>query len=754
MTAWVLFAHGRSDACRQIHIALQTLRGISARRGWFTWKATFQSWQKFKFLCARMCRQHEARALRTWIATQRARAHTRSVVRWVTGAFTNRRLRMAFSAWKMPEADEVKMYLRSIMHRAALAMHRRTVYAALITWLDFWRSRREACRRLRGAVREMRGLGCRRAWFTWLELVQTNLKVKTCLAAMCMRCERAAWRTWVACHDQQDYLRHILRSMRPVGQELRRALNTWCYVRRGDLAFKRAISSLTLQAERRVFNTWLAHASRQAIDAAKCGLRLSVSHLMNRHLSRAFNHWLAFFEWPAAAHRLCLMFDCGKMREAFLTWRLECRRGRSEHLTRKLEEQANTARIERGVAFAEQSVLKAELVNLEHVNSSAAAATESLYQELERRQREAGEELLKLQLAASQAQERASLALEQEQQRTAEEKQRVAAERERAATEREQAANERQKANQEQQRASDEYVRMLTEEQERGAEQHARLSEASRALKSEKEEMRQQLEELRVSTASELARVGREAALTAGLREEIAGLRDELLQADASGNDSTSKLAAAERELALLRKQLLAAAAAPPAPEMRTASTSPLHLSPPPTPAPTPPPPPPKIPKSPTPTASPRLPAPAPRPPMRTTATSPPPIRLPAPPEVKPPSTVASPPVLMPRTPIPLPEDEARAVSSAERPLSESLLRHTVASKQWDNHRRRATEAWRMSKVVAWKPSPASAVADLQTFGEQRFLQDIDKDADKFPFGARARFSRSAAAEAWRPSTS
>ena len=246
-----------------------------------------------------------------------------------------------------------------------------------------------------------------------------------------------------------------------------------------------------------------------------------------------------------------------------------------------------------------------------------------------------------------------------------------------------------------------------------------------------------ELEALRETASGDTARISREATLSAGLKQDVANLREQLLQADATNDEASSKLAAAERELVQLRRKLKSMPEIPEPPETRSTATSPPpQLSPSPsprniTPSST-------TPRSPTPQQ--RAPS-ASRPRMRTTSTSPPPIRLPAPPEVRPPSHASSPPVLLNSSPSgdevstePSVRTRSVGTSMSERPLSESLLRHTVASKQWDNHRRRAANMWRMSNSVAWKPNQANA--ELQTFGGQRFLQEVEKDADKYPYGA------------------
>merc|ERR1712224_1107046 len=61
-------------------------------------------------------------------------------------------------------------------------------------------------------------------------------------------------------------------------------------------------------------------------------------------------------------------------------------------------------------------------------------------------------------------------------------------------------------------------------------------------------------------------------------------------------------------------------------------------------------------------------------------------------------------------------------------PPSESLLRPTVASLQWDSGCARRRD----SPHRTWRPS---ADNNHDTFGAARFLQEPDKDADKYPFG-------------------
>ena len=646
-------------------------------------------------------------ALNSWLEFADSRVGARRSLLWVVSAISNRRLRVAFSTWAEPTFDDVAIYLRSLAYRAGMAMRHRSAYMCLNTWMTWVHDRLKAQRRALSVLQEMSGRGVRRGWFKWTEVLMAKRKVKFYVNAIRLRQERGALRSWTTWLKDIEYIKHILNCLRPAGQKLRRALNTWCMVWRGSLTLKRVASTFVRQAERLAFNSWLAHASCKAMELARLGLRLSVSHLSNRQLSRAWNHWLNHFEWPAVALKLHLLFDSCKLKDSFNFWRIDSRQGRNKRMLRKLDVQTRAA-------ATQKDVLAGELLTLEKAASKLDAERQT----------------------AAEQQQHAKAELEQERQRAAEE----------LKTEKLKAAAEFEK---QQRKAADEFdveMKRAASELEKTVAQQGRLSDASMAVKSEKEALSLQLDELRETTSSELARLGREAALSNGLKEEVALLRADLMSTDAAGSESGIKLAASEREVARLTMQLEAVPppAAPPPPK-RTMATSPPPQTPTRTMSTSPPPPPPQLTPSPallpTPVETVRTQSteasPSPRRPvvqMHAVGTSPPPFRLRAPPPIKPP--IKPPAIASPDELSPVPGGSRTVATSTLLPApppSESLLRHTVASRGWDNHRRRVAAAWRSSSPRAWTPG----AAHLDMFGGQRFLQEVEKDAENF--GSRIR---------------
>lgn len=667
LNSWMSWARARSSACQRIENTLRELRGQGIRHGWYSWVEHLQQRSHLRHLVALICRQKEACSWRTWLELCQMRKEKCRVLRWVAGSLASLRTRMAFNAWAVPAVDELKLYLRSVLHRTATAMRHRKVLAALNTWMAQTRALLDARRRVTGVVRELLGRGVRRGWFKWLEVLEHTARLRRYMAALCMRVERAALRSWVVWQDQLQYMNHVLACLRPSGRQLRRALNTWWEVRLGALEVRRATLTMMRLTERRAFNSWLAHASSQAREQAKMGLRLTISHLLNRQLSCAWNHWVANFEWPAIAMKLVLAFDSGKLREAFGFWRTRTVVGRGDRIViKKLQDVMRTAAAER-TAFATE---------LQLVEGASAEASERLLAEM-----------TQMQLEATEANEHAASVLLEAQALAVTEKEKAVAAKQQAAD-----------------AAEHTRLAMMSKEAADLAREEAAQKTSAAALSNQTEavtarlaldEAAEGLQNLELTTSSAFARLDREAALATSLKEEVARLQEEVLAADATGGGFAIKLAAAERDLARLRAELLEAKQVP---------------EPPPQPAPPlAPPPPPQPPSEP------------PAPLTRSIALSPPPFRLPAPPEVRPPTGASPPSAPASRSP---PTAWVRPAMPPSDPTK--LLRQTVSSesKQWahQSNARRAAAVKAAQEAAPWKPAGYSH--DLDPSPNERLHED------------------------------
>ena len=179
------------------------------------------------------------------------------------------------------------------------------------------------------------------------------------MAAMRMQLERQALTTWCSWRAEHDYMKHILLSLRPVGQSLRRALNTWRTLRRKAVRLAMCVYSALRGLKRRGFNTWLTQVSRSALQKGHRGLSLLAARLLNRQLCRAWNQWMDSSQWPTIAYKLAGAFDRVQLRRALGTWRVESRRWHDHHFMQMQGLWEQAAAVDRGVLGVELLFLEA-----------------------------------------------------------------------------------------------------------------------------------------------------------------------------------------------------------------------------------------------------------------------------------------------------------------------------------------------------------------------------------------------------------
>ena len=170
---------------------------------------------------------------------------------------------------------------------------------ALNSWVDVTRRVAAARGRLRGAIHELQGTGVRRAWLRWRGVATVGL-------------------------SKEQRIAGVVRSLRPQGRAMRRALNSWAPLgrqralrrragaavynraraaqrwrrwaefaaeRRGALSLmSRAAAALTNRGLRTAFNSWSTGAAERA--AALERLRRSAVSLRYRGLRSAVNGWV------------------------------------------------------------------------------------------------------------------------------------------------------------------------------------------------------------------------------------------------------------------------------------------------------------------------------------------------------------------------------------------------------------------------------------------------------------------------------
>jgi hypothetical protein len=271
------------------------------------------------------------------------------------------------------------MHVRSLMTHSAVAMKRRDAYKAMSTWLAWNYDRREALRRAANAAKELRGIGTRRGWNQWVDVRDAKRLLHRRGVAVKMWRERAALRTWTQHRMELQYMNHMVRSLRNMwtsgGRDIRRALNTWRDGRRSYLALQKTVGAMTQQRIRIVFNTWIMHASSKALDMAKFGMRVSLSHLLNRRLSQAWNKWASVCRWPLVVDKMIAMLEGNHARRAIAFWRLDCKRGRAKRFAKRID-------IEIRASKAERDTLGIELHDSEGATSTGIAMVVELRAEV------------------------------------------------------------------------------------------------------------------------------------------------------------------------------------------------------------------------------------------------------------------------------------------------------------------------------------------------------------------------------------
>ena len=216
----------------------------------------------------------------------------------------------------------------------------------------------------------------------------------------------------------------------------------------------------------------------------------------------------------------------------------------------------------------------------------------------------------------------------------------------------------------------------------------------------ENEALDLQLQELRNSTSSEKARLDQEAASVCTLKDDVTQLRAELLLADAATRETSAAKSALEHEVACLKAAQLKSMTMPGGfPVIATSADSSTQ------------------------TELERVMQPSPLFDEECVARSNHATRL-----TNQPTGLTNQPTRLTNQPTRLTTRSVSISTTTSMSPSDSLLRHTVASKQWDASRRRL----RGMQANPWVPSDHATDG---TFGSQRFLQEPTKDADRYPYG-------------------
>ena len=131
---------------------------------------------------------------------------------------------------------------------------------------------------LRGVIHELQGTGVRRAWLRWRGVATVGL-------------------------SKEQRIAGVVRSLRPQGRAMRRALNSWAPHGRERALLRRAGAAVYNRGLRAAMNTWAEFAAERR--GALSLMSRAAAALTNRGLRTAFNSWsTGAAERAAALERL------------------------------------------------------------------------------------------------------------------------------------------------------------------------------------------------------------------------------------------------------------------------------------------------------------------------------------------------------------------------------------------------------------------------------------------------------------------
>ena len=149
---------------------------------------------------------------------------------------------------------------------------------ALNSWVDVTRRVAAARGRLRGAIHELQGTGVRRALLRWRGVATVGL-------------------------SKEQRIAGVVRSLRPQGRAMRRALNSWAPLGRQRALLRRAGAAVYNRGLRAAVNTWAEFAAER--EGALSLMTRAAAALTNRGLRTAFTPWsTGAAERAAALERL------------------------------------------------------------------------------------------------------------------------------------------------------------------------------------------------------------------------------------------------------------------------------------------------------------------------------------------------------------------------------------------------------------------------------------------------------------------
>ena len=261
------------------------------------WEATVaQRQQRHRALCwagavvARSARRRRlCSALWQWSAHIEGAALLTRAVRCVQRQRTCRTL----VQWRQrPERSGVQLAARALFYRSAMALRHKGLCRALMHWASCTSARKRASRRLLGSLHahahhgaaSPRLLGSLRAW-TGQDSTILGAKYHIRMG----QDSRRAWNTWSAAHDASRRLRCSIYAWGQQG--VRRAWGTWRTVQSAVAALRRRLLPCLRRLEAKAWRRWIgvARAHRRALLC----LRRSAACLQHRVARRAFSSWHA-----------------------------------------------------------------------------------------------------------------------------------------------------------------------------------------------------------------------------------------------------------------------------------------------------------------------------------------------------------------------------------------------------------------------------------------------------------------------------
>ena len=168
-----------------------------------------------------------------------------------------------------------------------------------------------------------RGDGARKAFNTWVALMEARWKMITALSRFTLQGASRAFEQWRANTLQPKRgSEQILATWRADGQMKRKALTTWVEGTQKAQSMKRALSAIARRGEYKAFSTWAVAVMGRVRRLQAMGS--SLASMQNRGIRAALNAWMEFAE--AAANDKRRLLSAGKAftgdvtRKAWYSW--------------------------------------------------------------------------------------------------------------------------------------------------------------------------------------------------------------------------------------------------------------------------------------------------------------------------------------------------------------------------------------------------------------------------------------------------